>query len=752
MIIDKDIKKFLVFSENSIIHALDKISKNKKRVVFITDETGTLEGILTDGDFRRWITSQEKIDLDQPVKLIANTEYTAFSISENPGMIESALCERIQFIPLLDTNQRIVAVAVKETKDIIIDHCIINKDAPCFIIAEIGNNHNGNLDLAKKLVEMAVQAGADCAKFQMRDLTTLYRQPSKSNQEEDLGTEYTVDLLKKNQLADDDLFRIFDYCKSRQIIPLCTPWDEVSLEKLDVYGMPAFKIASADLINHEFLQKAAAKHKPLICSTGMAEEHEIIESISLLNTSGTPHALLHCNSTYPAPFKDINLNYIKRLQKLGNCIIGYSGHERGIAVPIAAVALGAKIVEKHITLDRTMEGNDHKVSLLPEEFSQMVQGIRETELALGTPQTGRFFSQGEMMNRENLAKSLVAACSIKKGETIKSEMIAIKSPGKGLAPYKKKQLAGLTAIRDFKPGDFFFTSDIQKPSSKPRKYHFNRPWGIPLRFHDFHELVGKTNLDLVEFHLSYRDLDVNIENLFNEPHQCGYIVHCPELFRNDHILDLSANDPTYRTHSIKELQKVIDLTVRLNPFFPKTISPFIVTNMGGFSLDCHVAQEDRSPMYERIKDALKKLDLKGTQIIPQSMPPFPWHFGGQRYHNLFVDPDEIQDFCKEMKMKICLDISHSKLACNFYGWSLNDFIEKTADFIAHLHLADAKDHDGEGLQISSGEIDFPDLFKQLDRLPKNISFIPEIWQGHKNCGEGFWYALDQLETFHKRAQ
>jgi CBS domain-containing protein len=218
MIIDKDIKKYLVFSENSIIHALDKISKNKKRVVFITDETGTLEGILTDGDFRRWIISQENIDLDQPVKLIANTEFTAFSISENPKTIENALCERIQFIPLLDSNHRIVAVAVKESTDIIIDHRTINKDAPCFIIAEIGNNHNGNFDLAKKLVEMAVQSGADCAKFQMRDLSTLYRKSSKSIQEEDLGAEYTVDLLRKNQLPDDDLFRIFDYCKSQQII------------------------------------------------------------------------------------------------------------------------------------------------------------------------------------------------------------------------------------------------------------------------------------------------------------------------------------------------------------------------------------------------------------------------------------------------------------------------------------------------------------------------------------------------------
>ncbi|WP_082083537.1 N-acetylneuraminate synthase family protein [Paenibacillus beijingensis] len=624
--------------------------------------------------------------------------------------------------------------------------CIGEKSNP-FIIAEIGNNHNGSVELAKKLVDHAKAAGADCAKFQMRHMTSLYRNDGNADDaSEDLGTQYTLDLLSRNQLNDEDLFAVFDYCHEVGIIPLCTPFDPTSLNKLEKYGMTAYKLASADLTNHELIKEMAKTGKPLICSTGMSAESEIIETVQLLKKLQTPYVLLHCNSTYPAPFKDINLNYLDRLRKIGDCPVGYSGHERGIHVAVAAVAKGAKVIEKHITLDKNMEGSDHKVSLLPHEFATMVQGIREVQQALGAS-TERKVTQGELMNRENLAKSLVINRDLKSGEIIRQDMIEVKSPGRGLQPNLKDKLIGMRAKRDFKKGDFFFSMDLTHEVIRPRPFEFGRPWGVPVRYHDFQNFTKLSNPDLLEFHLSYKDMDVDFNPYFNASYDMDYVVHSPELFAGDFILDLGSTDEEYRKRSVRELQRVIDITRGLKRYFRRASRPLIVTNAGGFTVDAPLWPEQRKPLYDLVVQSLSELDMDGVEIIPQTMPPFPWHFGGQRYHNLFMDPDEIVEFCTRNGYRVCLDTSHSKLTCNYFNLRYKSFIDKVGPFAAHLHIVDASGTDGEGLQIGEGDIDFASLAEDLDRCAPHASFIPEIWQGHKNDGEGFWHALKQLEKW-----
>ena len=173
----------------------------------------------------------------------------------------------------------------------------------------------------------------------------------------------------------------------------------------------------------------------------------------------------------------------------------------------------------------------------------------------------------------------------------------------------------------------------------------------------------------------------------------------------------------------------------------------LVTNVGGFSEHRHLDRQERQPLRERLIESIQKLNTAGeVEIIPQTMPPFPWHFGGQRYHNLFVDTEFIRDFCEEQGMRVCLDVSHSKLACNHLHQPFRQFLDQILPFTAHLHLADAKDVDGEGLQIDDGEIDWVQLFQQINQHCPTASFIPEIWQGHKNGGEGAWLALERLET------
>lgn len=747
MFIDKNLSKYIVFAEDDIINALKKISDNKNRIIFSVTEAGVLEGVLTDGDFRRWLVQQDTINLNQPVSKISNKNYKYVEYTEDPSKIQSYFSNEIEFIPLLDKNRHLVAVACRKSDGIRIGNFIIDAKSPTFVIAEIGNNHNGSLDLAKQLIDAAIAAGADCAKFQMRNLKSLYRNAGNANDaSEDLGSQYTLDLLSRFQLTPEDLFAAFDYCRSQGILPLCTPWDLESLALLEEYGMAAYKVASADLTNHDLLTALVKTGKPLLCSTGMATEQEISETVALLKQKGAMYVLLHCNSTYPAPFKDVNLNYLERLKEIGNCPVGYSGHERGINIAIAAVAKGAKVIEKHFTLDKTMEGNDHKVSLLPEEFRLMVEGIRQVEQSLGEI-SERKLSQGELINRETLAKSLVINCDLEAGEIITETMIEVKSPGKGLQPNRKSELIGKRAKRNLKAGDFFYASDLQDERLEARKYEFKRPWGLPVRYHDFQALLDKTNPDLLEFHLSYKDLDQDIHQFFDQPYDLNVVVHAPELFAGDHLLDLCSLNEAYRQRSIAEMQRVIEITRQLKPYFKRAIRPCIVTNVGGFTLDSPLGRSQREQLYELLSDSFSQLDATGVEVIPQTMPPFPWHFGGQRYHNLFVDPQDTSAFCQRYGYRICLDTSHSKLACNHHKWSFKEFIEQVGPYVAHLHIADSEGLDGEGLQIGAGEIDFPSLAEDLDKTAPKASFIPEIWQGHKNEGEGFWIALERLEYF-----
>lgn len=746
MIIDRNIQRCIIFSEDSILNALKKMSDNKIRIIFALNESGVLEGLATDGDLRRWLVSQSTIDLNQPISRATNKNFTFAYAADSPGKIEACFSTQVEFVPLLDANRRLVAVASKGSSGgLRIGTFLIEDHAPSLLVAEIGINHNGSLTLAKQLIDEAVAAGADCAKFQMRDLRALYRNAGDaSDAREDLGAQYTLDLLSRFQLTPDEMTEAFDHCRARGILPLCTPWDLESLAILDQYGMEAFKIASADLTNHELLTAGAKAGKPLIISTGMSTEAEIIETVGLLQKLGASYALLQCNSTYPAPFKDANLNYLHRLKEIGGCPVGYSGHERGYHVPVAAVAKGARIIEKHFSLDKTMEGNDHKVSLTPSEFRDMVQAIREVEQALGSASERRI-TQGEMMNRVTLAKSLVINRDLAAGQVVTADMIEVKGPGRGVQPNRRRELIGRRAKRSFQAGDFFFPSDLVDEQVQPRNYTFRRRWGVPVRYHDFHTLVGKTNLNLLEFHMSYKDLDADFRRYFAKPLDLDLVVHSPDLFSGDHLLNLCAQDEAYRQRSIRELQRVVDITRALKPFFVNASRPRIVVSPGGFTKNAHVHRSERPAWYARIAESLSAVDQDGVEIILQTLPPFPWYFGGQLYLNLFVDAEDTAEFCRKYGYRLCLDVSHTKLACNFSHASFKETIEAIGPYTAHLHLGDARGVDGEGLQIGEGDIDFPALAEYLDKTAPEATFIPEIWQGHKNDGEGFWIAAERLD-------
>ena len=755
MLIDRNISSYIIRDTGSIQEAASQIAMAKGRIAFVVDDNGLLLGTLSNGDLIRWVATGCTGGGISPVLNAANKSFKAARVDGDNSQI-SELLKSVLYVPLVDVRGRLVAIARhrSELEGITIEGRLISNASPVYVIAEIGNNHNGSLDEALKLIDAAADAGADCAKFQMRDMATLYGGATDgSGAGENLGTQYVLDLLSRYQLSNEELFRCFDHCRKRGMSPLCTPWDEASLVQLERYGMPAYKVASADITNHPLLGELAATGKPLICSTGMATEAEIAESAQFLQQRGASFVLLHCNSTYPAPFRDIHLNYIERLGKLGDCLVGYSGHERDYFVPVAAVAKGAKVIEKHFTFDRGLEGNDHKVSLLPDEFRRMVEGIRQVEESMGVG-SARRISQGELMNRVTLAKSVFANVDISAGSIIEESMLEIRSPGRGLQPNRRLELVGRPAGREIKAGQPFFPSDLDdQPQATvalgKRTYSYGRPWGIPVRHHDYKSMLERCAPDFLEFHLSYRDLELSDEKFFSGVLPLDLVVHAPELFANDHVMDLCSPDEEYRARSVAEMKRVIDKTMSLRRFFTNTGKTGIVTNVGGFSQDRPLTASERRHRQEKLRESLAQLDFQDCEMWPQTMPPFPWHFGGQRFHNLFVEAEEIISLCEQLNLNICLDISHSKLACNNLRHSFDDFVQRVASITRHIHLADAAGLDGEGLQIGDGEVDFKALFNVLDRAAPRAIFLPEIWQGHENDGEGFWLALDKLSTIVK---
>ena len=614
----------------------------------------------------------------------------------------------------------------------------------CFIIAEIGNNHNGSFDRAIEMIDSAISMGVDCVKFQMRHLDQVYRKKSLERSGEDLGTEYIIDLLNRFELSLDEHREISRYCKKKKILYMCTPWDSKSVDVLESFSVKAYKVASADLTNLPLLDKLSVTRKPLILSTGMSTLEEVLEVKNFLDARGVEFAFLHCNSTYPAPFHDINLNWIKSLKKI-HPYVGYSGHERGTAVSLAALSLGCTIIERHFTQDRNMEGPDHAASLEYNQFKRLVDGVREIEEALGSDKE-RSLSQGEMINRENLGKSLVSTGELLKGTILKPEDVKVLSPGQGISPLKYDSLIGKKLMRDMKSEDFFYESDLEKATNFSKKYSFKRPWGVPVRYHDFSQYYELAKPDFFEFHLSYSDMELNPSDYLKGTYGCGFVVHAPELFEESHLMDLATPDKEYRKYSMEQTQRVINITRDLNKFFPNEKTPMIVANIGGFSMDKPIPKSKTSQYYDQFFKSLSELDTVGVEIIPQTMAPFPWHFGGQRYQNIFVEIEEIELYCKKYNMRMCFDVSHSMLTCNHLKKDFYEFCRRMSPYTAYLHLGDALGVNGEGLQIGEGEMDFGKLADILNKNFKNIPFIPEIWQGHKDSGKGFWIALEKLRN------
>lgn len=319
------------------------------------------------------------------------------------------------------------------------------------IIAEAGVNHNGNIDIAYKLIDEAKKSGADIIKFQTfktESVISKFAEKAKYQKNTTNSHESQFEMVKKLELDFEEFLKLKEYCNKMDIEFLSTPFDFGSIDFLNNLGISFWKIPSGEITNLPYLEKIGETKKSVIMSTGMANMNEIEKAIDVLKSKGTDDiSILHCNTEYPTPFEDVNLKAMNSIKERFNCKVGYSDHTKGIEVPIAAVAMGAKVIEKHFTLDRNMEGPDHRASLEPDELKKMVDSIRNIEKALGDGIKEP--SKSEIKNIEIARKSIVALKNIKKGDVFTEENITTKRPGSGISPMKWYEVLGKKATKDF---------------------------------------------------------------------------------------------------------------------------------------------------------------------------------------------------------------------------------------------------------------------------------------------------------------
>ncbi|TAH69982.1 MAG: N-acetylneuraminate synthase [Anaerolineaceae bacterium] len=320
-----------------------------------------------------------------------------------------------------------------------------------YIIAEAGVNHNGSYEIARKMIDEAAKAGADAVKFQTFKANRLVsrKAPKAKYQIDATGTcESQYMMLRRLELTENEFIDLAAYVSKVNIDFLSTPFDLESMDFLKTFNMPYWKIPSGEITNKPYLMEIAATNKPVILSTGMSTMEEIQEALDIFSEyDRNKITVLHCNTGYPTPYEDVNLRAMETIKTHFGVNVGYSDHTLGIEIPIAAVAMGATVIEKHFTLDRDMDGPDHKASLQPDELSAMVKAIRNVEKALGSAQKKP--APSELMNIRVARKSIVAKHDILKGDIFTGDNITAKRPGDGISPMRWHEVLGKTAKRDF---------------------------------------------------------------------------------------------------------------------------------------------------------------------------------------------------------------------------------------------------------------------------------------------------------------
>ncbi|MFZ4565789.1 MAG: N-acetylneuraminate synthase family protein [Prochlorococcaceae cyanobacterium] len=731
---------------------LDLIKANSGFPVVLTNDDQSLYGVVSSGDIAGYLTSHSTVGLDTvKAEDVANQMPVCGHVRDGSETIEAYLTpERIRSLPILDMERRVVRVATRQRPYLDIGNRRIKQNGAPFLLAEIGVNHNGDIGEAIALIQAAAKAGFDGVKFQHRG-TDLYNKDDINRF--DLGTQYIIAEIERTRLPVEALKECCQVAKQLNLAVVITPFDEQAFNDIVASEMnpDAIKIASCDLNNTPLIQQCAEADKPLIISTGMSYERDIIGTCQLLRKLMVQHAFLHCNSTYPAPPHDINLAYIARLRDMTATVVGYSSHDGSPAIPVSAVGCGADIVEVHITRSRESKGTDHRASLELNSLAGFVEQCRLVYEARGKA-VPRVPSQGELANRQSLGKSYALREPRPAGHRLKRDDLILISPGSGFTVDTLDELLGQELSRDVGARTLLTSADFCRSNSDTETLaalavalrDAGYEAGIPVRYHDAEDMAQKFQLPLLEFHMSDRDLELTPSDFIHQAWpDTTLVVHAVEQYEDGFILDLASGHSSVLERSFREVERLTQHVDQLSQHFRPVARVPIVLNLGGFSSEGFMNEGEASETLGRAVNALQQLSAKhqGYEFLPQTMPPFPWHQGGRSFHNLLTSRQRIKEFLESTDTDICLDVSHSALACAHFEENIEELVNDLAGRIRHVHLSDAQGTNAEGLEVGDGSLNFRTLHVAMQKGGTKLMMIPEIWQGHVNGGEKFARSL-----------
>jgi N-acetylneuraminate synthase len=596
------------------------------------------------------------------------------------------------------------------------------------IIAEIGINHDGSADIARRLVAEAARAGVQAVKFQYRNLDNAY-----SDTAREIGDEILLREIRKNYLEPDVLLELARHAQALGMQAGTSFFETSDMQDFgrDISAFDFFKVPSAELSNAPLIDALLQTGRHVYLSTGCHYEREVEAALGRLPARGwTP---MHCISNYPATLQNARLGYLARLHDRWGRAVGYSSHDDHWEVCLLAMQLGAVVIERHITLDKRAQGLDHSSSSTPDEFARM-SAFAEHAALLASGNGPRAPNQGELLNRQNLGRSMYAGRDIEAGEAVTADMLMYRAPNIGLGRAEIREFLGRPLATSVHKGAPFTRSAFEPPNPLPPaviEYARKRALSLPVRLHDLASIQARFPIGAFEFHLSFAEVHSGLDaRAFDRSNR--YSIHLPDYVSSTELMDPFAVGARQREASLDILERTVAFAEALQQ---ATGQPVPV--VGSFS----VVHADLETFFAEHAELLGSFNARGVTVMPQWLPPIAWYFGGSvRLHAMNHQRDA--RLLAKHRMPVCLDICHLLMGRNFFGFSAEALMQDLRAGVRHVHVADAAGVDGEGLAIGEGEPENLEIIRQA--LEFDCIKVIEVWQGHLDQGAGFRKALLRL--------
>jgi len=595
------------------------------------------------------------------------------------------------------------------------------------VIAEIGINHNGSITVAKQLIEKAKLAGVDAVKFQFRNLENTYLTKN------EIGDEILSGEINRTALTENQILGLTKFAKNLGLWVGISFFDARDVEKFgeEIGYFDFFKVPSVELTNDNLIDKLLYLDKYLLISTGASDENTLEKSFSRIeNKSWMP---LHCVSNYPTATYNSNLGYIKFLTNKWNRPTGYSSHDLNWSICVAAITLGAKVIERHITLDKNSSGLDHTSSSTVEEFKMIVDFARNKEvLFMGNDR--RVPNQGELLNLQNLGRSYFAKRIIKAGELLTRDDFNYLSPKTGLGNLDFKENEGARIVNDIEVGEVLSISHIRSRvliNQKIIDFANSRHIGLPVRLHDYEKISNFFGIDNYEFHLSFGEIDrlPNFKKI-NKLHK--FTVHLPDYLTSNLLINPFSTNAEIKSQSRVLVNKSIDFAKRLSDTTGSRVGI-----VGSFS----IAENGVENFYQNCREFITSLSNDAIYLAIQWLPPVAWYFGGSVKLDLMNNLNDVNHIIKN-NINIVIDTSHLFMGEKAFNFDGSIVVHSLKSMTRWYHISGASGIDGEGS-------DFTSLNKSQFRIMKDIISnnsvkIVEVWQGHLDKFFGFQQALENI--------